>query len=653
MLDPAMLDTVTQGPDRGLGPQVPDPARSSPEAYGSQAGAALWSDAILAAMVLVAGAGSLGGLRLRAGAGPVRDRWLEMCRLIAGPVRPWLRIPAMSAAGRLTGGIDIAATLTAGRPVHESGLLARADGGFLVLGMAERLPQSSAAIIGRALDDREVTSSAGNRSPARFAVVALDEGDGDEEDLSSALSDRLSIDVRLDSLSIHDAKEDVVLARELGRTLPSPAAIAAVLMLDDSLTVVAELTGSLPGSPLRRALDLARVARIVAAIEGEACVVPAHLALAIRLCLGPLSMSGPADAAADGNASDDPPSPSEAAPEAPPATAPEAPPGTTDGAPDLPPPASEAQGDSDAAADAAAAEPDPETILVEAARASAAVLAELARTDRSKAAKSARTGKSGGFKTGSRRGRPTGIVSRPPYAEARPDVVATLRAAIPWQRLRNPAFGATGNLADTPLRILPTDFRYIRFRHRTESTAIFAVDASGSTAMDRLAEAKGAIELLLGDCYVRRDHVALVSFRGYSAETLLEPTRSLVRAKRSLTGLPGGGPTPLAAGIREALGVAGLVQRRGQSPLIVYLTDGSGNVALDGRPDRPRAAEDATQLARQSAALGYRAILIDVARRPKEATRALAQTMQAHYFPLPLVSAAAVSSIVASFMQKN
>jgi magnesium chelatase subunit D len=64
------------------------------------------------------------------------------------------------------------------------------------------------------------------------------------------------------------------------------------------------------------------------------------------------------------------------------------------------------------------------------------------------------------------------------------------------------------------LKILPSDFRYIRFRHRTESTAIFAVDASGSTAMERLAEAKGAIELLLGDCYVRRDHVALITFAG-------------------------------------------------------------------------------------------------------------------------------------------
>jgi magnesium chelatase subunit D len=86
----------------------------------------------------------------------------------------------------------------------------------------------------------------------------------------------------------------------------------------------------------------------------------------------------------------------------------------------------------------------------------------------------------------------------------------------------------------------------------------------------------------LGDCYVRRDHVALITFRGRAAETLLEPTRSLVRAKRSLTGMPGGGPTPLAGAIRRSLEIAGMVQRRGQSPLIVYLTDGSGNIALDG-----------------------------------------------------------------------
>jgi magnesium chelatase subunit D len=55
-----------------------------------------WSDALLAAQVLAAGAGLIGGIRLRAGAGPVRDRWLEMARVMmaarAGKSSPWIRV---------------------------------------------------------------------------------------------------------------------------------------------------------------------------------------------------------------------------------------------------------------------------------------------------------------------------------------------------------------------------------------------------------------------------------------------------------------------------------------------------------------------------------------------------------------------------------
>lgn len=645
MPDPETLAGATPLPPHSL---PPGGARmAEPDTISAVGMDTRWNDALLAARVLAAGVGALGGVRLRAGAGPVRNRWLEMARAMMesseaatgqGGARPWLRIPASSAAGRLTGGIDIAATLTAGRPVHEKGLLARADGGVIVLGMAERLADASAAIIGRTMDDRATSGASGRSHPARFSVIALDESVEEDEDVPAALVDRLTLDVRLDGLSIHDAPLDLDLAHDMGADLPGVEACAAPAIGDDVREAAATISLALPASPLRRSLDLLRVARILAAFERSESVDGAHLATAVRLCLG-MTLNTEAQ-------------PEEGAEQPDPGTADERQqPADADEMQAESPP--DQSGNDEADTDRPETELTEDDMLVAAAAASRAVLAELDRPDRSAAGKSARTGKSGGFKSGSRRGRPAGIVSRPPYPEARPDIVSTLRAAIPWQRLRNPEFALAADGKAPPLRILPSDFRYIRFRHRTESTAIFAVDASGSTAMERLAEAKGAIELLLGDCYVRRDHVALITFRGRSAETLLEPTRSLVRAKRSLTGLPGGGPTPLAGAIRRSLEIAGMVQRRGQSPLIVYLTDGSGNIALDGEPDRARARDDAQLLARQGAALGYRSILIDIARRPREATRELARSMQAQYCPLPNVSANAVNAIVSAELQKG
>ncbi len=128
------------------------------------------------------------------------------------------------------------------------------------------------------------------------------------------------------------------------------------------------------------------------------------------------------------------------------------------------------------------------------------------------------------------------------------------------------------------------DFRIARFAERAEATTIFAVDASGSAAVARLAEAKGAVELLLAEAYVARTQVALVAFRGTVAEVVLPPTRSLARAKRALAGLAGGGGTPLAAGLDVAAAVARVERGRGRSPFVVVLTDGRANIAA--RRDR-------------------------------------------------------------------
>lgn len=187
------------------------------------------------------------------------------------------------------------------------------------------------------------------------------------------------------------------------------------------------------------------------------------------------------------------------------------------------------------------------------------------------------------------------------------------------------------------------DFRITRFKHRSPTTTIFAVDASGSAALHRLAEAKGAVELLLADCYVRRDQVALIAFRGPAAELLLPPTRSLVRAKRSLAALPGGGGTPLAAGIDAAAALADAVRRRGGTPVVVVLTDGRANIARDGSPGRPRAEEDALAAARRLRAAGFTALLVDTSPRPQPAAEQLAREMGARYLPLPYADAANLS----------
>jgi magnesium chelatase subunit D len=190
------------------------------------------------------------------------------------------------------------------------------------------------------------------------------------------------------------------------------------------------------------------------------------------------------------------------------------------------------------------------------------------------------------------------------------------------------------------------DFRVTRYKERSETTTIFVVDASGSSALHRLAEAKGAVELLLAACYVRRDRVALIAFRGQGAELLLPPTRSLVRAKRSLASLPGGGGTPLAAGLDMALLLADGVQRRGGTPAVVVLTDGRANVARDGRGGRARAAEEALAAARAARVVQVKALLVDTSPHPQPRAKELAEAMGAFYLPLPYADAAALSSAV-------
>jgi magnesium chelatase subunit D len=159
-----------------------------------------------------------------------------------------------------------------------------------------------------------------------------------------------------------------------------------------------------------------------------------------------------------------------------------------------------------------------------------------------------------------------------------------------------------------------------------------------------LAEAKGAVELLLQQSYARRDSVCIVAFKGAQAQLLLPATRSLVRAKRAMTGLTGGGGTPLALALKMACEQATQLQRQGVTPILVVLSDGRANVNLQGLGGRPQAQADALQWAAQWRQTGHRALWIDTSLQPGAQVQNLAHIMGGSYMPMPQVQAQRMAS---------
>lgn len=572
-----------------------------------------WDDALLAAALFAVDPAGTGGIALRAHAGPVRERWLAAARELLPAAAPLRRVPLHVTDGRLLGGLDLAATLRAGRPVAERGLLVEADGGVIVLPMAERVAPTAAARITAALDAGEVVVERDGialRSRSRFGVILLDEGVADDERPPPALLDRLAFHLDLGGIALGDAGE----ARHgAGDVQAARRRLADVAAGDDVLEALCGTALALGIASLRAPHLALRVARAAAALAGRASVNAEDAAVAARLVLAPRATALPV------------PEPEEADEAA------EPPPGAGE---DAPAPDQPEGGD-----ERASPERPLDDVVLEAAQAAipAGLLAQLKLSGGG--VRSRATGRAGALQRAAHRGRPAGTRRGELRAGARLNVIETLRAAAPWQPVRR-----RQSQAPRPrVEVRRDDFRITRFKHRAPTTTIFAVDASGSAALHRLAEAKGAVELLLADCYVRRDQVALVAFRGAVAELLLPPTRSLVRAKRSLAGLPGGGGTPLAAGIDAAAALAEAVRRRGGTPVVVVLTDGRANVARDGSPGRPQAEEDAVASARRLRAAGFTALLVDTSPRPQAAAERLAREMGARYLPLPYADAANLS----------
>ena len=443
-----------------------------------------WVDATLVAGVVAVDPSC--GVAVKARAGPVRDQWLALVRGLLPRTMPWRRVPLHATDARLLGGLDFAATLAAGRPVAERGLLAEADGGMVVLAMAERMTGSAAARLAGVLDRGAVVLERDGltlRTPARFGVIALDEGAADEERPPAAVLDRVAFHIDLGGIALKDTSERACVADEVAaaRTLLPHVRHGA-----EPLEALCAAALALGIRSLRAPLSALRVARGLAALGGRIEVGADDAAAAARLVLAPRATAFP---------SVEPP-PQAGSENGPPTDA----------------PGSQAD---DVNHDAASASARPlEDIVLMAAQAAipAALLAQL-QIGPAARLRASSAGRSGLARSSLQRGRPVGLRNAAWPTSARLNVIETLRAAAPWQRLRcrHPDGDATGG-PKSGVAIRRQDFRVTRFKQRTQTTSIFVVDASGSAALHRLAEVKGAVELLLAECYVRRDQVALLAF---------------------------------------------------------------------------------------------------------------------------------------------
>jgi magnesium chelatase subunit D len=517
----------------------------------------------------------------------------------------------------------------------------------VVLAMAERVEPAVAARLTAAMDLGSVSvprDGLSLQSPARFGLIALDEGIAPDEHTPSAVLDRLAFHIDLTNVGAGDIDGLFgVSLVESHRDLPDAtpwdeATLAEAREILASVTVAEGAVEALCGTALALGIDsirapflALRAARAAAALDGRHTATEADLMLASRLVLAPRATRLPAAADTEPEQETQP----EAASRPDETRQDES--RQDESEPDDSQPDDDAPGDrplQDVVLDAARAVLPPD------------LLARLALASGGPV-QSRQSGRVGQIQSSTRHGRPIGVRQGLPRAGARLHVLETLKSAAPWQKIRRRAETGGTRL----IEVRPDDFRIVRFRQRTETTTVFAVDASGSAALNRLGEAKGAVELLLADCYVRRDRVALIAFRGRDATLLLPPTGSLVRAKRCLAGLPGGGATPLAAGIDAAALLADTERRRGRTPIIVLLTDARANMTRDGKGGRQLAETEALASARLPRAAGFTSLLVDTSPRPNPFARRLADEMRARYVPLPYADASALSRAVRSAAQ--
>lgn len=648
----------------------------------------------LAANLLLVDPGGLGGMHCKARVSPWRTAFLQQYLSRAESIGPVVALASHADERSLIGGVDWAASLRQGLACFEAGVLGRVNKGVLKVGMADRLNLTMAGLIAQAMDQGALPptlarddAGCASGSDLSFACLLLDEALDEENAAPGLLCCRLAFWISEDNLLNQPLSmlrsADLLRARGFLRrcrvpgfayTALSEAALA--FGVDDLRAAQFALRAFRALLALARALDpqarealdheeaLGAVAALV--FGPRATRLPNSAEAALHQDQGSKGELPPAHTGVDQRqaARDDQHQgrlrPDEARKRE--ALAPELDGEQLQAATRSPAQTATRSATNSATNSAEASDDQPaissqdesaqdgprgvEQVLALAVAAAQALLPPgLLASGALAAAALSGSVSSGRSTTRSKaglRGRSLGVREGLPGPRTRLHVLATIRAAVPWQGLRE------RSSKDALMRIERSDLRIHRYEQRDQLTTVFVVDASGSAALHRLAEVKGAVELLLAQCYVRRDQVAVIAFRLDQAQLLLPATRSLTRAKRQLAALPGGGGTPLASALALTTKLMLQWRRQGQRIQAIVLSDGKANIDLEGKPGRRKAMLDAQHQARLLARLTHRAsrlVWVDTAPRPSSDAQSMAQLMGASYMLLPYANAQGLAAL--------